>query len=89
MACQLCGMRTSSNLCQVCQFLSELALPEDSPVCRHCQAPIANPAATGRLCRLCRDLQAVVRNNPWLAYAHTTWDQENLILAKRKRELLG
>ena len=89
MACGLCQLEIPETLCQVCQYLAEMAPPEVSVTCRHCRVPIAEPSETGSLCRLCRDLLQIVRNNPWLAYAHAAWDQENLLLAKRKQELMG
>ena len=88
MACQGCGIETRATHCQVCQYLEEMTPPVLPAFCRHCQAPIADPAATGSLCRLCRDLFRAVKGNPWLALAHAEWEQENFQLAKRKRDLL-
>lgn len=88
MACRSCGLDTPATLCQVCQALAEVAPPTVPTVCRHCQAPIANPEETGSLCRLCRDLLRVVRTSQWFSFAHAEWEQENFLLAKRKLELL-
>lgn len=89
MACRSCHLGIPATLCQVCRYLTEIMPPEEPVTCRHCRAPVARPAVTGSLCQLCRALLQIVRNNRWLAYAHAEWDQENFLLAKRKRELLG
>ena len=88
MACQICGIKTAATYCHICWYMEEMALPILPAFCRHCQAPIADPLATGSLCRLCRDLFRTVKGNAWLALAHAEWEQENFQLAKRKRELM-
>ena len=88
MACRLCQLPTEAALCQVCQYLTEIAPLTLSPACRYCHAPIAEPEKSRVLCQVCRDLLATARNSLWLASAHAEWDHENLVLAKRKQELL-
>jgi len=89
MACQRCQLEVFQDLCQLCSHLQTMQPPPTQPVCRHCRFPIADPARSGSLCRLCKDLLQVVRSNPWLAGAQAEWEHENFLLAKRKQELLG
>ena len=94
MACRSCQIQIAATLCQVCRHLDEMPAPKVPLTCRHCHAPVSNPAMTGslcqrHLCQLCRVLLQVVRGNQWLASAHAEWVRENFVLARRKQEMLG
>ena len=91
MACQFCQLPTPKILCEVCQYLAEIetTLLEHPSVCQHCRAPIASAQSGQQHCHLCQALLEIAQNNQWFNYAHTEWEQENLLLAKRKRDLLG
>ncbi|MBI4464620.1 MAG: hypothetical protein HY647_07940 [Acidobacteria bacterium] len=88
MACQFCQLPTPKALCEVCQYVTETEPSAPPPACQHCRAPIAGLRSRQMYCRLCQELLEIVQNNPWFHYAHAEWDQENLLLAKRKRDLL-
>ncbi len=89
MACRSCHIQIAATVCQVCRHLDEMPAPKVPLTCRHCHAPVSEPAMTGSLCQLCRVLLQVVRCNPWLASAHAQWVRENFVLARRKQEMLG
>lgn len=89
MACRSCQLETEASLCQVCQYLAGDGSSELPAACAQCGVPIASPQETGRLCRVCRALLTVLRKSDWFAGAHAEWEQENIRLAVRKRELLG
>ncbi|MBI2815596.1 MAG: hypothetical protein HYX72_01525 [Acidobacteria bacterium] len=87
MACKLCQIPIDDVLCNVCRCLVEEDLPTVPRVCDHCGYPVDNPADT--LCRLCTALLVVIENSTWLMRSHDQWQHENLLLAKRKWELMG
>ena len=94
MACRSCQLQIAATLCQVCRHLDEMPAPKVPLTCRHCHAPVSNPAKQGSLCQrslcqLCKALFNIVRNNQWLASAHAEWVRENFVLARRKQEMLG
>lgn len=89
MPCRLCQLQIEANLCDVCRFLTEEKLPEVPASCEYCGFPIWHPAASDGLCQLCADLLEVVQSSVWLVRAHNRWEQENILLARRKWELMG
>lgn len=89
MACRLCQLQIESSLCEVCRCLTEEKLPEVPAACEHCGFPIQHPAAADGLCQLCKDLLRVAQSSFWLVRAHNQWEQENILLARRKWELMG
>ena len=89
MACTLCRLETPETLCEVCRYLTE-GIPPDLPVaCEKCGAPMENPAKGARFCQLCLALLQTIQRNAWMVHAHTEWQRENFLLARRKRELMG
>ena len=92
MACRLCHLEIEATLCEVCRYLTEEAQPPpEQPVsfCQYCDAPIANPGQGEGYCELCGALIRIIWRNGWLNRAHEEWEEENIELARRKRELLG
>lgn len=89
MACRLCRLEIDTTLCEVCRFLTEAKLPELPATCENCGFPIDNPAESGSLCQLCTALLKAVQGSGYLLRAHAEWEQENILLARRKWELLG
>ncbi len=89
MACRLCQVEIDSTLCEVCRFLTEDELPELPVLCENCGFPIDNPAESDDLCQVCTGLMKTVQGNGYLVRAHVEWEQENILLARRKWELLG
>lgn len=87
MACKLCQIPIEETLCKVCRSLIEDDLPAVSRVCDHCGFPIDNRADT--LCRVCTAILVAIENSTWLMRSHDQWQQENLVLARRKWELMG
>ena len=89
MACQLCQVKTRRSLCQVCQYLNEMTPPKQPVLCRQCRAPVARPEQDSGLCQVCHVLLDIVSNSLWFNYVHAEWEQENWVMAKRKRDLMG
>jgi len=89
MACQFCQLPTPKTLCEICQYMAETGFLEHALVCQHCRAPLAGPQPGQLDCQLCQVMLVIVQNSPWFHYAHCEWQQENLLLARRKQELLG
>ena len=87
MACRLCQLPIEDTLCNVCRCLVEEELPAVSSVCDNCGFPVDDPCAS--LCRVCTTLLVNIENSTWLMRAHDQWQQENLMLARRKWELMG
>jgi len=89
MPCRLCQLPIEASLCEVCRFLTEEKLPEVPASCELCGFPIHHPTEVDGLCQLCTDLLAVALSSCWLVRAHNQWEQENVLLARRKWELMG
>jgi hypothetical protein len=88
MACGSCGASSDTPLCQVCQCEMELA-KRSGPRCRLCGLPIDVQLGLPPLCQVCGVLLLTVCRREWFIRAQAEWDEENLLLAKRKKELLG
>ena len=89
MACRLCQLPIESTRCEVCRFLTEEELPIVPAACDQCGFPIENAGEADGLCHLCAALFDAVQHSCWLVRAHDAWEQENILLARRKWELTG
>ncbi len=89
MACRLCQLPIDSTLCEICRFLTEEELPKLPAACEQCGFPIDDPAETAGLCHLCTAVLQAAQNSLWMVRAHDQWDLENILLARRKWELMG
>jgi hypothetical protein len=90
MKCNACGLTSETTLCQACQSAIEgTALQGAGGRCRHCGLPIELEAERPALCQICGTLLVTVCRRQWFIRAQADWEQENALLAKRKKELLG
>ena len=90
MECQSCGVTNNTTLCQICQFEADLAAaPKPGPRCSGCGLPIELQPGLPPLCQACGALLLTVARREWFIRAQAEWDHENLLLAQRKKELLG
>lgn len=88
MACLHCRLEIPETLCQVCGYLEQGRYPELPSICVACGAPISGAANDKDLCRVCSALFEIVTARAWFICAQAEWEQENIRLANRKRELL-
>lgn len=89
MPCRLCQVQIEPSLCEVCRFLTEEKLPEVPASCEYCGFPIRHTAMSDCLCQLCTGLLEVAQSSDWLVRAHNRWERENILMARRKWELMG
>src|SRR5689334_7232526 len=90
MECRSCGVTSNTTLCQICQYEADLAASrKPGPSCSSCGMPIELRPGRPPLCEVCGDLLLTVGRREWFIRAQAEWDQENLLLAQRKKELLG